>query len=88
MTNYVIYTQHPQAGIGGSGLVAPALSGLTLDDTVTGTGASKSILDEYVGSSNLIKVQKWLADAQRGDAFGRSWVASSDAGATFIKPLL
>lgn len=87
MTSWVIYTSHPAAGIGTTGQAAPALSGLTLDDTVTNTGASKSLLDEYVGSTATIKVTKCLMDLQRGDPFGRKWLASSDAGATFIKAL-
>lgn len=88
MTTYAIYFAHPNAGGNNTGYATPVASGLSLDTTVTGTGASKSLLDEYVGSSAAIQLGKALADLQRADKFGRQWMASSDSGATFVKPTL
>lgn len=88
MTTYAIHISKPNAGGNEVGQAAPVASGLSLDDSVTGSGASKSILDEYVGSTPAIKIAKWLADVQRHDIFGRQWMATADAGATYIKAAL
>lgn len=88
MTTFAIHTAHPNAGSNNVGYAAPVASGLSLDDTVTGAGASKSLLDEFVGSTSAIKIGKWLAEQQRADKYGRQWLATSDGGTTYIKPTL
>lgn len=88
MTTHVIYVAWPNAGGSNVGYAAPTPSGLSINDATTGSGITKALLDDQVGSTALIKLSKLLAEFQRTDKYGRKWMSSSDGGVTFLQPLL
>lgn len=86
MTTYRIDVSYPTAGGNSVGMSAPTPSGLTLDDSVTGSGNTKSLLDNITGSTNAIKVGKLLHAMNRVLKNGAVFMATADSGATYIKP--
>lgn len=88
MATWVVQWSAPAAGLATSGQAAFVANGLSIDDSVTGTGNQKSVLDYITGSSNAIKVSKYLGHLQRYDRAGREYRATSDGGSTFISALI
>jgi hypothetical protein len=88
MTTYGIWYAQPAAGSNSVGYAAPCDSGLRLDDSITGTGTNKSLIDIATldKSTAALRVGSVLQNIfQKHDRSGRQWMATSDAGATFIK---
>jgi hypothetical protein len=89
MTTYAIWYAQPAAGASSVGYAAPCDSGLRLDDSITGTGTNKTLIDIATvdKSTAALRVGAILYNIfQKHDRSGRKWMATSDAGATFIKP--
>lgn len=88
MATWTVQISAPAAGTGTSGQAAFVDNGVRIDDSVTGTGASKSLLDYYTGSTTAIKVGKLLGHWQRYDRAGREYRATADAGANYQAAIL
>lgn len=82
MTTWTVNTSVPEAGGNSVGQATYADSGLRIVDTVTGTGASKALLDEEVGSTTAIKIAKLLGRLQRADKTGREYQAYDGVSVT------